>query len=238
MSEAGRKLATRLDRVAQAYEEAGWLRGAVAFVPFGVGSSIDAQITAYSTRLGRERIETLISELASAVDKLGQEKVDQQFLESEEWGDLLRRAFRLAADTRDRDKIRVYAGILASAASSDHLGAIDAEAALSAIADVSPNELVLARAIHKRYLAHGGGPAPAMTWGNPHDWIPGAFVNDLDFHLNHIEQAGLIRRITEGAPVGRPVTFYVPTPTFDRLMKFLAADPPGAPDDDTPRSNT
>lgn len=233
MTEPRRQDAPVYDRAAAIYEQTGWLRAAVALVP-SLGSSIDAIITTRAQNLARQRIEAFLSELQAASSRLDAEKLDRAYLESEEWSDLVLRAFRAAADTRDREKSQLYAALLADAATTDRIPEIDYEAALSSIAELSVQEVALARAIFDKQVGEPGDAfleAPAgvpggLAWVKQHGWdeidlwAPSGTRENLTFHLKRIERTGLIAEIT-GAYFDYAGGAYGITATFRKIMATL-----------------
>src|SRR5438552_4668447 len=93
-------------RVAEVYSELDEVRALIQLIPI-FGSPIDTLIAGRGAQLIRRRIEALIDEVRARADRLEKEKVDHSFVESEEFDDLVMRAFRAASATRDREKIRV-----------------------------------------------------------------------------------------------------------------------------------
>jgi hypothetical protein len=211
-------------RVAEVYAELDEVRALIQLIPI-FGGPIDTLIAGRGAQIVRRRIEALIEEVRKRADRLEKEKVDHSFVESEEFDDLVMRAFRAASATRDREKIRVYAAILVGSASTKRPPDLDPEAALSAVAELSPTELELAKVIFDHVGPHGGPQA----WGNPYEWLPAQFKSDLEFHLNRIERTGLILQTTQSPPVGRSITWYSVTPTFARIMDSSNVRTPNGP---------
>jgi len=226
-----------VDRAVELYTEQRWLRAAVQLVPFGVGSAIDALITTRGGELARRRVESLLEDLRTAIDQVGQDKVDRAFVGSEEWDDLVIRAFRAAAETRDREKLRILAAILGGSASVERDPALDAEALLSAVTELSPADVELARVLHERLSAPRteteAGMNELQLWTarlEGDEWIPPAARDDRTFHFHRLEQAGLISEIT-GSYLSYGGGAYRLTPTLVRLMALVEqfVPPPAAP---------
>ena len=219
------------DRAVEIYSERGWLRAAVQLIPY-VGGAIDALVATRAERLTRERIESLLDELKGAAEQLDEEKIDRDFVGSEEWDDLVLRAFRAAADSGDREKHRLVAAILMGAATKDGLREMDGHAVLAAISELSPLELRVARAVYDLAQApllpdetelNELQLANRRNWELPETWAPEAALPNLSFHLKRVERTGLIEELT-GSYVGYQGGVYVPTRTFRRLVEFLAGD--------------
>lgn len=190
------------------YNSTEWLRVGVAAVPF-VGGSIDALITTRAGKLVERRITALLDELRTTIGRLAEEKIDKDYVGSEEWDDLIIRSLRAAAETSDAEKIRLYAAILTGASQVHGLrDELDPLAILSAVAELSPGEVILARSVYANTAA--GASVGSDT--------------DRDFHLKRIERTGLIRSEVS-AGFGGATTEFRPTSTFTRLMEFLEKQP-------------
>lgn len=217
------------DRAVELYAERGWLRAGVQLVPY-VGGAIDALITTRAEHLARARIESLLDEMKRTAERLAEDKIDREFVGSEEWDDLVLRAFRAAADSGDREKHRLVAAILMGAATRDALGEMDPQAILGAVAELSPLELALARAVYDLNEAPRLPDEAALNelqlvelrgWNEPASWAPAAALANLNFHLKRVERTGLIEELT-GSYLGYGGGVYIPTRTFKALVAFLA----------------
>lgn len=212
-----------VDKAAAIYSSKGWLRAIVAAVPF-VGGSIDALVTSRGTELAQQRVTALLDDLRAGLQRVTEAKVDQSFISSEAWDDLVMRAFRTAADTRDRDKIRFLAAVLTGSVTLDDGAGLDAESLLGVIADLSPADLAFARALYARMTGPRSAEESVMGeivyWGvrtGSWEWVPSAAGNDIVFRLKRLERVGLIEEIT-GAFFDYGGGAYRLTPTFARLM--------------------
>jgi hypothetical protein len=204
-----------LDRAVASYAGIPVGRFLVQLVPM-IGSAIDAYFGTWGQNIREDRLVALIDGLSEAVRSVGEDKLDRSFLETEEFYDLLTRAGRAAMETRDREKIRMYAALLIGAAV--HPAAttpLEPEAALVSLISLTPTEVSLLRVIIDKTA--GGASWPP----NPED-VPAELVLDHDFHCKHIEAAGLIVE----QPVydrGQAGGSYVPTATLGRLVELLQA---------------
>jgi hypothetical protein len=211
------------DRGEELYAENRWLRAGVALIP-GVGGAIDSLIAVRGQKLAQERIERLIADLRATAAGLSEEKLDRAFLNSEAFDDLTLRAFRAAAETRDREKTRLYAAILVGAVDSDRDRTLDPEAVLSSVAELAPVELELARAIYRMQKTDPDRDLELKdVWDrgwNDEENFPSAARRDLAFYLKRIERTGLIEEFT-GAYLDYGGGTYRTTRTFRRLMRHL-----------------
>jgi hypothetical protein len=135
-----------IETAAERYSDNVALRAAITAIPWA-GSPFDAIFTTLAARAANQRIATLISSLQEQFASVREEAVNKRYLESEAYMDAVLRAFEVSARTREAEKIRLYARILVGAACDETPGAPPPEALLSTLAELSPNEIVLARLI-------------------------------------------------------------------------------------------
>lgn len=205
-----------LDRAAAGYAAVPALRAALAAVPV-LGGALDAYWSAWGDSIRADRIEAMVNALTETVDQIGVDKIDRPFLESEEFYDIAARVMRASTETRDREKIRMYASILLGVASSERPeSGVEAEAALASLVALTPQEVHILRLIIDKTA---GG-----AWWPPHPSdVPEYLRADHDFHCKRIEAAGLIAQAGVWAPETAGGARFVPTPTLDRLVELLRA---------------
>lgn len=85
----------------------------ISNIPF-IGGSIDLILSATAQNFIGRRIEKLLAELQIETSKLSFEKIDKNFLESEEWFDILLKSFEHTAKTRHEFKIKLFSKIITS----------------------------------------------------------------------------------------------------------------------------
>ncbi len=179
-----------------------------------VGGVVTTALTALELKALSERLEMLVEELASLAARVDGAKVSHEYLHSPEFEDVMIVGLEAGRRTRAREKLRMIAAILVGAATIDAPKELDVEAVLTAIRDLSPAELWIAREVYRL----------AMLPGNLRRANPPVGV-DADFQLHHLEAAGLITRAMSGGPMGgqRFTGQYSPTETFSRVMLLMEA---------------
>jgi len=85
----------------------GVIKGLIASIPV-IGSSITAAWEGYQG----SRLQEAIDYLTAAVTKLGEDKIDKQFIESEEYVDLFNLALRTRMQSRCKEKAKFILGML------------------------------------------------------------------------------------------------------------------------------
>ena len=186
------------------YDDADWLRVAVKSIPV-LGEAIDTALTYRHRKFAQQRMRYLLAGLEADVARLGEQGINKQFLESEEFHDLLVSALHSAAETRHREKIRLNARILSGAIDAGHspTSADGAEAYLDVIRDLSFTDLVVLRAIiAQQRFPPSVDDDNALIWATSRGWdrleseLASVGGNDLEYRLHRLERAGCIKEIT------------------------------------------
>jgi hypothetical protein len=195
----------------------GALAAAVSFVP-GIGGVLSTGLVAYASHGGRERIYALIADLTREVGRVGEAKVDHDFLESEEFLDLELRAFRIASETGNAEKRRWCAAILAGSISVDRPHELDHEALLGAIGSLSAQTLVVARECYLKALANA---PPEYT--NPVVEPPKGEYGQ--FFLDQLRAAGLLYEQSRAVYETENISEFRVAPALRSLMELVGTDP-------------
>jgi hypothetical protein len=189
---------------------------AVAMVPV-LGGAIGAGITALEMQGLTQRMEAMVGEVADAVRRVDEAKVDRDYIASPAFVDVVMAALDAGRRTSDRDKLKMIASILVGTATVDRPEELDVEAVLVAVRDLSPTALAMARRIHE--LAEN----PELS-GLPHGRAIPPGGPDRDFLLNRLEAAGLIQRFgVSGFRLAGPAGQYSPTDTLTRILRLMQA---------------
>jgi hypothetical protein len=106
-----------LTKASEIYSDQVIIRAGINAIPF-VGGSIDVILSSLGQKFVIKRIEDFITELKSEVELLESQKINHDFLNSEEGFDLIVKSFNSASKTRQREKLRIYAKILKNALTS------------------------------------------------------------------------------------------------------------------------
>lgn len=214
------------DRATVAYSGLSWLRLLVTSVPY-IGGPIDLIMSTQAGKFIQKRIETLLQNLANEVEKLDEKTIDKEFLESEEFFDLLALAMEAAARTRHKEKICLYARVLSGATITHKRKHDDPEQYLKILSELSLRELQLLAAIvqarqevdgQKDKELIGTGP---LAWGKLAETTR-SVPEDIEYLLVRIQGTGLIQRDIRTV-AGYNANFKF-TPLFDKMMAFIGQD--------------
>jgi hypothetical protein len=205
------------------------IRAAITSIPL-IGGGIDLILASEGQRAAKRRLTVLLAAMKERMEQLEESAVDREYLESDEFIDLVLKAFDSATRTRDDEKIRLYARILTESTIRYKREGYSPEEYLHLIADLTPKDLRIARAF---YGAAATFPvreedddeleASMEAWRRRSEELCKKFDLDYEellFFLNRIEAVGLVRGVGHTYP-GRIAQTYVMTSAFKRLMEFL-----------------
>lgn len=163
------------------------------------------------------------------METVEEEAVDKKYLESEEFVDLVLKAFEFSTKTRDKEKIRWYAQILTESTMRNKQEGYSPEEYMYLISDLSPQELRVARSLYRERPKDN-------TWESWTEQVcneVGTDKADLQLALSRIRSSGLIEEEIAGVDEGglyihtrepKEVLYYRVASPFEKLMKFLESD--------------
>ncbi len=160
------------------------LVSAASAIPI-VGGPIATTVGMLDSELQSSRLEKIIVEIREQVNRLGVEKLDREFVNTERFQDAVLVLLDAARRTSDEHKRQLLAAILVGAARIDRIPDLEPDALLEALGSLSPRQVIILRTIHER--ASGSFMVTDL---------PG-FGPDLAFDLKRLEAAGLFPRQPE-----------------------------------------
>jgi hypothetical protein len=184
------------------YSECGILRSCIAAIPI-IGGPLDALVGTRGQNITQRRLEATISALSSVFLDAQQTNVDREYLESEDFFDLMNRVFRASLRTRHDEKRLLFAKIVKHSV-LNQVFRHEAELYLKIIDELSPEEFRLASILH----AH---PPSSPSFA---DWDPVEYRKLLDERqvvgrhlfreelLSRLEAKGVIRKRTRASRAG------------------------------------
>lgn len=202
-----------------------------------LGSTL-SELRSYKMQQAIEgRISDLAEELRSEMQGVKEDSIDQEFLISETFIDLVLNAVDTAARTRDRKKIRLVAQILRGAIIEGGQGDYSPEKYLHLISDLTSLELRVARSLYEEQPRYKWGAGeeeeqPWEVWQKKVCDERGIDEDDLRLVLGRIRSAGLIEEELTGSPDGdgfsiwsqedsAEIVPYRVSSAFEKMMRFL-----------------
>jgi hypothetical protein len=102
----------RVDEIHSSYSNNTTLRAGVTLIPY-IGGALDVLFSHKGQEIMNERIESAFQKVKDEAQKLDESKIDYDFLESEEFFDIVYRTFDEIRKTRLKEKHKLFARILA-----------------------------------------------------------------------------------------------------------------------------
>jgi hypothetical protein len=118
----------------------GGVKGLLSTIPFSGSAAIGAWEGYWNSRL-----EDTITSLSENIEKLGKEKIDQDYIESEEFMDIFLKGLRIRQNSRSKEKARFIVDLFTeslSKARNLHFTVTLKETFLSILDQLSDNEMI------------------------------------------------------------------------------------------------
>jgi hypothetical protein len=216
----------KLDHAIEKYTEQSVIRAAITAIPW-VGGPLDLLISSKGQKIVEKRILLLLEELKKQMKEITEEMINKEFLDSEEWFDLVIKALDSAMKTRSELKVKLYAQILKNAVIESGQEEYSPEEYMYVISELTPKEIEIASVIYKVQTGESKNEGEnELQFVDRINWKQivckecNITMDDLPLFLNRIESTGLIQEIV-GMFVGYGGGSYIITPSFKRLMEFL-----------------
>lgn len=225
-----------LQKIADAYEGSPLVRGLVQLlmspVPYGIGSAIDAALTSKIENMREERLRVFFKELAAGTRDLSEDTIQQE--------DFLHAYFatlKAAVNTRQKEKIGLFARLLSNAARMEQTGSETYEEFLRILEDLSLRELHILSILKRLEDAHPNLPkvmrdgelaeTDLQRANRFWDDFEKAVESEVDIHpdelraiLNRLNRTGLYESIV-GSYLGYGGGKGKLTPLFEQFTTWL-----------------
>jgi len=107
---------TGVTKLLKWYEEAIWIRALVQLPPGG--GSIDVLLSGKAASINQQRLDELLEEISTHLERLGEEKLNKDFLASEEFFEIFRTAAEIVAHSANAEKRQLVAAYLSGTISN------------------------------------------------------------------------------------------------------------------------
>jgi len=116
------KLFSTVDKINSLYSQSpivkGLIDGGLSFIPF-LGTAITSALDTRASQLYEKNSKLLVEEIKRLAEKLNADKLDQEFIESDEFVSLLVEILARNARTHEQEKVRLFARVFVNAATYD-----------------------------------------------------------------------------------------------------------------------
>ncbi|WP_203258403.1 hypothetical protein [Hyunsoonleella ulvae] len=136
----------KIDNLLKKYSDSSTLRAGVNAIPY-IGGALDVILSSGIQKKSEERFLNFLNELETQLNRIDEDKLNYNYLGSEEFYDLFLQTSNLALRTRLRQKIKAYANILISFAVSEYQNGIKAEDVLNIIEGLTENDIKLIKVV-------------------------------------------------------------------------------------------
>jgi len=222
--EIERNISRGTERASELYGDNTAMRAMVASVPF-IGGGLDVIFTVDGQRAFKKRVQTLIEDMKTRIEQHDEEAINKEYLESEEFIDLVIKAFDSATRTRDEEKIRWYARVLTESTVRNKQEKYLPEEYLNVLASLTPKQVEVAWAMYEvqREPREGAHPEGWEGWSKEREEVRRKLSleeSQLIFMLKSLVAVGLVAEILRNKP-GTIAIEYSITPSFKEMMNFL-----------------
>lgn len=221
------------DKIVQAskiYGDQTVVRALINAIPY-IGGSIDILLSSSGQSFIQKRIERFIEELNRQVSQLGDNKINKDFLNTEEAFDLIIKAFNAASRTRQQEKLKLYSKIIKGALTEGReFEEDDPETFLRIIEELTVKELRVARHLYdlkeigKQNADSDNESKEDEGMSNDAFWLskkyPEFNKDELVSMLVRLEKTGLIKELV-GTFIGYGGGQYLINPIFRKFISFL-----------------
>ena len=187
------KISEKLEEAIEVYSEKTVLRAILCAIPY-IGSSLDVLLSSRGQKIFNDRIMFLLEQLREDMSSVEEDVIDQNFLESDEWFDLIVKAFDSAIRTRDQEKIKLYSKILRNSVIQSVREEHNPEDYLTVLTELTSSEVRVARVLYKQQNDKPTEDENELQWAKRKGWENLASEceldeKDLDFLLKRLEKA-------------------------------------------------
>lgn len=202
---------------------------AVSSIPV-IGAALGSLFSSLSSEIEVRRILHLFRVIDQEMRTLDESKVDNSFLDSEDFYDLMYKVVDQGRRTRSQEKRILYAKILRSRVSSAAASTETAEDYLNIVTELTEKEVLIASVLYDRIT---NGPEP--TGDKKHAWASREGLEDLytegvipeadyEYVLLRLQRIGLFKEFTGGLiAYDTQSNPYNMTDTFKELMSSIAS---------------
>lgn len=141
------------------------VKSVVGVVPW-IGQALNEALFDCRGRIKQERLNAFFSDVAVRVEQLGEEKIDKQYITTDEFSDFIEQIAKRVADNRNQKKRSIYSSLLIAGVCG-HRPPELSSTFLGILEEISDSEFELFSTLFK--LSHKIGPVPPRFEGDFED---------------------------------------------------------------------
>ena len=213
----------KIIKLLEKYSNNAILRSLVNLIPY-IGGSIDALFSTRAQEISLKRLNKYFENLRTTFEHVNASKIDNDFLQSEEFYDLILQTSHSIAKSRSEDKIVLYSEILKDAVTREFKDPLSPDDLVNIIDDLSPNDVSFIKILSK-YFTH-----QEARKGHGHFLFSSKDINKLFqqysiemlwIGLLRLERNNLIVRNTGLGNIKIEGYSYSDTPILMAIIKYL-----------------
>jgi predicted transcriptional regulator len=198
-----------------------------------IGTAIDELFYGIGERLRAKRVEKLVYYLQEELEKMEIEKVNTEYLKSEEFHDLLLRVIDKSVRTRHDEKIRIFSKILSGSIFSEIPETEDLEDFTEIIANLTMTDIGVLKAFREKEIQLKEEKLASEKPSEFFDLVMAKTIkdklpneeSDIVFSLSRLNSLGLIKEYYAGSSLGMDGGgCYESTKKLERLMNLLTVE--------------
>jgi DNA-binding MarR family transcriptional regulator len=210
------------------YGGSGVTKAIVQLIPW-VGTFINEILSEKSNKIKEKRLETFLNALYDCIKDLDKSTLKNNWINSEEFYDLLDRAISSSLKTRSKEKIQINAFILSNVLHlKENEQNFRPEEYLAALEDLTPLEVKALLTIYQTDLLNetnkANGKEEHITYPVALQKECGLDSSEVIFMLKRLERTGFVTELT-GAFIGYTGGEYITTSALKRLKEYLSLNP-------------
>jgi len=194
-----------LVKASKIYSDQTIIRAGINLIPF-IGGALDVLLSSSGQNFVIRRLESFISELNNQISQLDENKINKDFLRTEEGFDLLIKSFESASKTRQIEKLKLYAKIIkGSLLSGKEYQEDDPELYLKIVEELSVKELRVAKFLYEsknQSVIDRNFARPQNGFKNDSLWLSNKYPefnkDELVTIFVRLERTGLIKELVGG----------------------------------------
>jgi hypothetical protein len=201
----------------------------VQLIP-GIGTFINEILSNKGGKIKEQRLESFLNALYECIRIVDQSTIKKEWVQSEEFYDLLNAAIESSLKTRSKEKLYINAMIITNSLILENKDRFMPEEYLSAISDLTPLELKALVVIYKEFESAKRLPeqndlqfSKSVNWKESLKNKCELSDEDFIFLMKRLERTGFVKEIT-GMYFDYEGGEFMITPSFGKFIEYLSTN--------------
>ena len=195
-----------------------------------LGPIIRELIGAKASKIAQRRLIDLFTGIEAKIATIKDNELDKEFFETEEFFDLIFKAMRFSSETRHKEKIDLFAGIVGNACRNGARVDCDPEWYLQIINELAVVEWQVAVGLYNLQAPHAGEYNEPYYWEKNHSWhgldgIINIQKNEIKMILFRLQNFGLVVESSDLATTMEEGRHFLISPLLCKIIAWLQKSP-------------